>query len=1186
MVETNQINVQIVLSALGDARVQSVIKNLATDVLKFDADVKTATKNAGNLFDAISEGANASGAAIKKLDGEGVAMAKSYQDQMLKVARARSNNLITYDDEAKALKNQAKEFSKVYGAETTNNMKAFSATAIKGALDREKADVKAANDAKKAEFDRFKTTTSELTALATKYQEINARMKADTYKKGGFEQYADDTIEAKSIEDKIKSEFGQGSLDAVKKYTAAHNSMANQWKLGVPLLDDLLGRLNSFRWALVNATFVMQGIKMVLTPFIILTKQAIELEKEMSNVAKTAGLTRIEMAQMTKDIQEMSISMPIAALELAKIAGVAGQLGIQGKSKIEGFTRSIALISQVSGMSAEEAAKSFGKLAYAFNLPIEKIYAIASVVNEMENTTAATTEEMISSLERVSATAYNLGISFEYANGAVATLISTGMGAERAGTRLSTVFTMMGNRVKEVSDIVGKTPADFQNLLQSNPEEAYTLIVKKVHEANGSLEMLQKVTKAFGQVGEKAVLQAASNYPTFIQNIKTAKQEMKDLDSIMKESGISATTTSSAFQLMKNALSGGPAAREMGSGLNDLTEQFWDFITTAATNRSGTDQLRVSQDNLNKSYKDGLITKEQYIALQKDLNKAYSDEINLADRRAISLNNDANRKAIEETNTAKKNERLKNGELISQYKTLEEAYADYAKAKIAYSKAITEGTNIEQLQAATFDLEDVNVKVKFSNMDPKLLEEWFQRSFKDSDLTKNVDLSSLFEKFITSTTRDLENALRDIDVQFKGFRQLVDVGMISEQALNSWSKYSKEIATASDEISKHKDEISKLNEKISESEKKISKYSDSRFEGETKTLSVIQKANLYLKKQELASLGVADASAYITENLNIEGDAYESLFAKLSKINSELKNNDSAFKSWQTTIQEAIKAEVLAGEQLQSDVSSRVKTWQTALMGISQSSNAQDKQATQLDEFINKMELANEVYFGGMHEEVSTFLAEQNDRENGVFQTSNQLIAALQQEMATRDSLKLSLDSATTDLGRFESALESAIKKLQSINVNAGGPSDKSSKNYNPYLDPKATAKDKELYSYGPLGMPDQVKEQLEKRSTSTYIDDSSKNIVESIKDVKDFKVDTEALDNILYNRDYSQLTIPSPNYQQPTQMPQGISISNIEVKTDSPNAFVNGLNLLAKGLGLQNIPLFNGTGQKTGDGQ
>ncbi|MBU0846447.1 phage tail tape measure protein, partial [Patescibacteria group bacterium] len=100
-----------------------------------------------------------------------------------------------------------------------------------------------------------------------------------------------------------------------------------------------------------------------------------------------------------------------------------------------------------------EAAESLAKLAAAFDLPIENIRYLASAINELSNTTASTSRDIVSAMERIGASGKLIGITAEQASAMAATLVDMGMGADRAGCVDDKTVIMTKDGWKGIDDI-------------------------------------------------------------------------------------------------------------------------------------------------------------------------------------------------------------------------------------------------------------------------------------------------------------------------------------------------------------------------------------------------------------------------------------------------------------------------------------------------------------------------------------------------------------------------------------------------------------------------------------------------------------------------------------------------------------------------------------------------------------
>ena len=171
---------------------------------------------------------------------------------------------------------------------------------------------------------------------------------------------------------------------------------------------------------------VQQAADWAFQPFI-------KFEDALYELRKTAGLALVEMWDMGAALSQMALRTPIAAEELAKVAATAGRLGIRGSKNIISFTETVAMMATATVLTSEEAAESLAKLAAAFDLPIRNIRYLASAINELSNTTASTSRDIVSAMERIGASGKLIGITAEQSAAMTATLVDMGMGADRAG---------------------------------------------------------------------------------------------------------------------------------------------------------------------------------------------------------------------------------------------------------------------------------------------------------------------------------------------------------------------------------------------------------------------------------------------------------------------------------------------------------------------------------------------------------------------------------------------------------------------------------------------------------------------------------------------------------------------------------------------------------------------------------
>ena len=150
-------------------------------------------------------------------------------------------------------------------------------------------------------------------------------------------------------------------------------------------LNQMLSGLSGFSGSLNGLKSALGGLGKLLTnPFVLgaaavtgialalgsATAAAMQWEDQMANVAKTTGMTGQVLADMSKNILDISTNSRTSQQDLAAIAATGGTLGISDIDKLTGFTEDINMMTVAFDMTGEEAATQMAHVANSFNAPI------------------------------------------------------------------------------------------------------------------------------------------------------------------------------------------------------------------------------------------------------------------------------------------------------------------------------------------------------------------------------------------------------------------------------------------------------------------------------------------------------------------------------------------------------------------------------------------------------------------------------------------------------------------------------------------------------------------------------------------------------------------------------------------------------------------------------------------------
>jgi len=318
----------------------------------------------------------------------------------------------------------------------------------------------------------------------------------------------------------------------------------------------------------------------------------VSFEDALFEVRKTANLTIDQMYELGDALTKLSKDVPMAATALANIASEAGRLGISGTQNLVSFTEAVAKLSIATTLTADQAAEALAKIREAFGLPITEIENLGAVINELENTTAATTEEIVSAMKNIGAAGKMMGFTVDQAAALSATLVAAGMAGERAGTRLRRTFQQLAANASKITKFMGGQGKAWAEALERDPMEALTMYLKKLNEIPSRVERMEKAHEHFGEVAGFAIATLAENYPQLVKNMETAHEELKWGTSLQKEYSIAITKTSAKLQVFQNRAEA--ARRELGDAFQPTLLSFKSILVAVE------ERLAAAADMINK----------------------------------------------------------------------------------------------------------------------------------------------------------------------------------------------------------------------------------------------------------------------------------------------------------------------------------------------------------------------------------------------------------------------------------------------------------------------------------------------------------------------------------------------------------------------------------------------------------
>lgn len=297
-------------------------------------------------------------------------------------------------------------------------------------------------------------------------------------------------------------------------------------------------------------------------------KGAMEFEDALVRVAKTTGLSSSATAKYEDSLSELTLRLreiarraPTTHEELAAMAEQAGQLGVQGVTAISEFVEWMDIFSTSTNIAGDDVVVTMGKISNAFgwnlNESREQVIRLANVMNTLENNTAATAQEIADALYRFAPVAETLNMSAADAAALSAALISLGVSAESAGTRLSTMYVKLTQNADKFAEIAAGTEkyATKENVLAAlgdDPVQVLYDLMVMLEETDGRAEKLAEEFELVGLRGGRALSPMAANTKQTADAIGLAREEWGKAASLLIEYNRALESSQNQMKILKN----------------------------------------------------------------------------------------------------------------------------------------------------------------------------------------------------------------------------------------------------------------------------------------------------------------------------------------------------------------------------------------------------------------------------------------------------------------------------------------------------------------------------------------------------------------------------------------------------------------------------------------------------------
>lgn len=280
---------------------------------------------------------------------------------------------------------------------------------------------------------------------------------------------------------------GPAGQEAFQKVATSLATAENPAKrLNKTMQGFLITLKNTARWQL-SSTIVHGFMGALQTAY----GYAQDLNKSLTNIQIVTGQSADQMEQFAIRANKAAKELSASTLAYTDAALIYYQQGLDD-SAVEERTNTTIKMMNVTGQGAEEVSSYMTAIWNNFDNGTKSLEYYADAITALGAATASSSKEIADGLQKFAAVADTVGLSYEYATAALATVVAeTRQSADVVGTSFKTIFA----RMQGLS--LGETLDDGVDL------NKYSVALQKIGvdvlDANGNLRTMNDILDALGK---------------------------------------------------------------------------------------------------------------------------------------------------------------------------------------------------------------------------------------------------------------------------------------------------------------------------------------------------------------------------------------------------------------------------------------------------------------------------------------------------------------------------------------------------------------------------------------------------------------------------------------------------------------------------------------------------------------
>lgn len=262
-----------------------------------------------------------------------------------------------------------------------------------------------------------------------------------------------------------------------------------------------------------------------------------DFQQSAADLNKIMGGTADQQKTIADNMRQMSLESGTAVTNLLGVAASLSAMGIE----TENLTSATKVIDQMGialGLSNDEASSYMAGLNTLYGTSVDKWSNIASGINDVENSTSATSKGMLNFANEFAPLAKQFDVTDKQALALGATFEALKVPPEEAATSLRSAFNVASSDPKKMTawaDLLGISVKDLTNSLDKDFIGTMLKSGAEIDKIQSASEKAATTNEIWGTYGMKSISLLGDQTATYTENLETLNKGYEENTSLSKE---------------------------------------------------------------------------------------------------------------------------------------------------------------------------------------------------------------------------------------------------------------------------------------------------------------------------------------------------------------------------------------------------------------------------------------------------------------------------------------------------------------------------------------------------------------------------------------------------------------------------------------------------------------------------